>query len=332
MALDAIMALPVGDLAAPDSALLLWAALFEEGFEVLKAWGFGFRSHAVWVKPSVGMGQWFRQQHEMLLLGVRGNMPVPLAANRRGLKLIGRVDRCGPCPVCNGIDRFSISVKKQLWNCRGCQRGGDVIALMQHLDGSTFRETVLLLTGEPAPERQAPNVPTPVGSNANEDGQRAALRLWSESVDPRGTLAERYLTSRPEKLALPDDLAGSVIRFNGATPWHDDDSGELMRVPCVIALMRNVLTGKPCAIQKTRLTPDGAKIARRMRGPAKGAAIMLDGLEGRDNRLAHRRGPRVCHGGAGARLCPGLGARLSWRNRRFPRSRRNRDADDSLRK
>jgi N6-adenosine-specific RNA methylase IME4 len=82
MALDAIMALPVGDIAAPDAALFLWAALLEEGFEVLRAWGFRFRSHAVWVKPSVGMGRWFRQQHEMLLLGVRGHMPVPLEANR----------------------------------------------------------------------------------------------------------------------------------------------------------------------------------------------------------------------------------------------------------
>ena len=82
MALEEIMALPVGTLAAPDAALFLWAALLEEGFEVLKAWGFKFRSHAVWVKPSVGMGKWFRQQHEMLLLGVRGNVPVPLAANR----------------------------------------------------------------------------------------------------------------------------------------------------------------------------------------------------------------------------------------------------------
>lgn len=82
MALEEILALKVGDIAAPDAALFLWAALLEEGFEVLRAWGFQFRSHAVWVKPSVGMGQWFRQQHETLLLGVRGNIPVPLAANR----------------------------------------------------------------------------------------------------------------------------------------------------------------------------------------------------------------------------------------------------------
>ena len=29
---------------------------------------------------------------------------------RRGIKLVGRIDRCGPCPQCGGHDRFSINV------------------------------------------------------------------------------------------------------------------------------------------------------------------------------------------------------------------------------
>ena len=33
---------------------------------------------------------------------------------RRGIKLVGRVDRCGPCPQCGGKDRFSINVRKQV--------------------------------------------------------------------------------------------------------------------------------------------------------------------------------------------------------------------------
>jgi DNA primase len=58
---------------------------------------------------------------------------------RRGVKLKreGR-ELVGPCPVCGGTDRFSVSINKQVWNCRGCSKGGDVIALMMHLDGSTF--------------------------------------------------------------------------------------------------------------------------------------------------------------------------------------------------
>ena len=47
---------------------------------------------------------------------------------RRGIKLRGGNERSGPCPACGGDDRFAINIKKQLWNCRGCQHGGDVIA------------------------------------------------------------------------------------------------------------------------------------------------------------------------------------------------------------
>jgi len=82
MSLEAICALPVSDLAAPDAAVFLWAAMLKEGFAVLKAWGFDYRAHVVWVKPSIGMGQWVRVQDEILLIGIRGNMPVPLEANR----------------------------------------------------------------------------------------------------------------------------------------------------------------------------------------------------------------------------------------------------------
>jgi phage/plasmid primase-like uncharacterized protein len=65
---------------------------------------------------------------------------------RRGIKLNGRgPERCGPCPKCGGTDRFAINTNKQIWNCRGCQRGGDVISLVQHLDGCTFGAAVATL-------------------------------------------------------------------------------------------------------------------------------------------------------------------------------------------
>jgi CHC2 zinc finger len=71
---------------------------------------------------------------------------------RRGIKLApGVAERCGPCPVCGGTDRFSINLKKQVWNCRGCSRGGDVIALVQHIDGSDFIGAVERLAGTAPP-------------------------------------------------------------------------------------------------------------------------------------------------------------------------------------
>ena len=66
---------------------------------------------------------------------------------RRGFKLRGTVERSGPCPVCGGDDRFSINTKKQIFNCRGCDKGGDVIALAQFLDDSDFTAACAVLAG-----------------------------------------------------------------------------------------------------------------------------------------------------------------------------------------
>ena len=73
---------------------------------------------------------------------------------RRGIKLNGRYrnGRCGSCPQCGGEDRFSISTKKQVFYCRGCKAGGDVIALVQVLDGSDFVGACEKLAGAPPPK------------------------------------------------------------------------------------------------------------------------------------------------------------------------------------
>ena len=80
-----ICALPVPALAAEDAALFLWATSpkLAEAVDVLRAWGFELRSSAVWVKPSIGPGYWFRQRHELLLVGVRGKFRPPANKQRR---------------------------------------------------------------------------------------------------------------------------------------------------------------------------------------------------------------------------------------------------------
>jgi Protein of unknown function (DUF3631)/CHC2 zinc finger len=71
---------------------------------------------------------------------------------RRGVTLRGSGHhRAGPCPKCGGDDRFSISKAKQVFNCRGCGIGGDVIKLVVHLDDVDFVTACKTLTGEPPP-------------------------------------------------------------------------------------------------------------------------------------------------------------------------------------
>lgn len=78
-ATDAICARPVGDIAAMDSACFLWATvpMLPDALKVLAAWGFSYKSHCIWKKDRVGTGYWFRNAHELLLVGTRGNIPAP---------------------------------------------------------------------------------------------------------------------------------------------------------------------------------------------------------------------------------------------------------------
>lgn len=82
MSLDAICALPVP--AADDSVLFLWATSpkLDEAMRVISAWRFVYRTCAVWDKEIIGMGYYFRQQHELLLVAARGSLPVPEPSTR----------------------------------------------------------------------------------------------------------------------------------------------------------------------------------------------------------------------------------------------------------
>lgn len=84
MTLEEICALPVGTAATDDCVLLLWATSpkLEEAFAVINAWGFTYRTCAVWDKEWIGPGYYFRQRHELLLVATKGSLPVPLPSNR----------------------------------------------------------------------------------------------------------------------------------------------------------------------------------------------------------------------------------------------------------
>jgi N6-adenosine-specific RNA methylase IME4 len=77
MTLDELKRLEIP--AADNAVLLLWAPppKLPEALEVMKAWGFRYVTCAVWDKEKIGMGYWFRQQHELLLVGVKGNYSPP---------------------------------------------------------------------------------------------------------------------------------------------------------------------------------------------------------------------------------------------------------------
>lgn len=74
MTVDEICQEPVAQLAADDCHLHLWTtnAFLFDAQRVMEAWGFEYKSCFVWVKPQMGIGNYWRVSHEFMLLGIRG--------------------------------------------------------------------------------------------------------------------------------------------------------------------------------------------------------------------------------------------------------------------
>ena len=82
MNIEDIKALPVAGIADKDCALFLWVTFpcLLEGLEVIKAWGFAYKTVAfVWVKQNkkseslfLGMGYWTRSNVEICILATKG--------------------------------------------------------------------------------------------------------------------------------------------------------------------------------------------------------------------------------------------------------------------
>lgn len=75
MTVEEICAMPVKELAADNAHLHMWvtAAFLFDGKSVIESWGFEYRTYAVWCKPQIGIGNYWRKSSELLLLGIRGD-------------------------------------------------------------------------------------------------------------------------------------------------------------------------------------------------------------------------------------------------------------------
>ena len=102
MTVEEIAALPVSDFAEEKSHLYLWVpnALLPEGLNVMKAWGFEYKTNIIWEKvrhdgqpDGRGVGFYFRNVTEVLLFGIRGSSNRTLAPARSQVNLIRTIKR-----------------------------------------------------------------------------------------------------------------------------------------------------------------------------------------------------------------------------------------------
>ena len=91
--------------AADDAALFLWATvpMLPQALEVMAAWGFTYKSHCAWVKDRAGTGYIFRNRHELLLYGTRGNVPAPATAEFESVVFAARGKHSEKPAICRTI-------------------------------------------------------------------------------------------------------------------------------------------------------------------------------------------------------------------------------------
>jgi hypothetical protein len=107
-----------------------------------------------------------------------------------------------------------------------------------------------------------------------------AAAIFNGGVDPRGTPAEPYLTSRA--IILTDDVASIVLRFHPVCPWRDENTGGTIYLPALLAVFTSIDDNTVTAVHRIRLDQPERwpKAERRMLGVVHRSAVMLDPLGG----------------------------------------------------
>jgi N6-adenosine-specific RNA methylase IME4 len=169
LALREICEIPVSLAANTPAHLYLWVpnALLPEGLEVLKAWGFQYKSNLIWHKvrkdggpDGRGVGFYFRNTTEIILFGIRGHMRT-MAPGRSQVNIIRTIkqehsrkpdalyeiiEKCSPGPYLelfargtrdkwvawgNQADNYNISWNTYSNNSNGKREKGNIIPLPQ---------------------------------------------------------------------------------------------------------------------------------------------------------------------------------------------------------
>lgn len=124
--LDVIKSRDVASIAAKDCVLFLWATvpMLPHALAVMEAWGFDYRSHFVWNKDRIGTGYWNRNKHELLLVGVRGNIPAPAMGEQWHSVIDASVGEHSAKPECflELIEQYFPNLPKIELNRRGAAR------------------------------------------------------------------------------------------------------------------------------------------------------------------------------------------------------------------
>jgi len=122
-----ICQIPVDSVTGPDAHLWLWTTNthLEEALQVVKSWGFVYKSLLTWVKPRMGTGWWLRSKTEHVILAAKstrlranpGNVVTCFEAPYRGphvkpIELYSIIERLSPAPY---LELFARGSERPDW-------------------------------------------------------------------------------------------------------------------------------------------------------------------------------------------------------------------------
>lgn len=142
MSNEQIMELPLAQLAAAQSHLYLWVpnALIDAGLEVMRRWGYTYKTNIVWYKvrkdggpDGRGVGFYFRNVTELILFGIRGKLRTGPAGRRQTNIIVTQkrahsmkpdelydiIEDCSPGPYLEMFARFT----RNNWSSWGNESG-----------------------------------------------------------------------------------------------------------------------------------------------------------------------------------------------------------------
>lgn len=157
------------------------------------------------------------------------------------------------------------------------QKGGDALWFVQRCRGGTCRDAMDFSVDwlgkapeEREPVQRKPDKDEPELTDPEKTAR--ALQIFDQGVPLAGTIGQTYFESRR---AWPG-IELEDIRFHPFCPF-----GKGRKLPCIVALMRNIITNEPQAIHRTAILPDGSDkderwgLPKKMFANALGTAIKL---------------------------------------------------------
>jgi N6-adenosine-specific RNA methylase IME4 len=216
--LEEIKARQVPAIAARDSVLFLWATvpMLPQALDVMAAWGFDYKSHVVWHKKGhKGTGYWFINEHELLLVGTRGDLPAP-APGTQWPSIISEAPgphSAKPQSSIKLIEEYFPNLPKIELNARQARAGWDAWGY-EAPDSSQTKET----TGNAATASDSESA-SDGGSGVSSSASRAAGSPAPNSPDDQADRGgpDPHVSAASSPLIAADPWEGTAAAGEGET-------------------------------------------------------------------------------------------------------------------